>query len=97
MRDVIANLRGFAERSNALNGSFQEDGCGCAVDIVVAVDKDGLAYRDGSLDPSDGPDMPSIRSGEWRSSRVGLRKRCGSLTLRDASRRAIGSGQESAA
>ena len=54
MGDVVGDLGGTAGRRDALDGGLEEDGGGGAVDVVVAVDEDGLAGVDGLLDAGDG-------------------------------------------
>ena len=52
--DVVGDLRGTIGWGDALDGGLEEDGGDGAVDVVVAVDEDGLGGCDGVLDAGDG-------------------------------------------
>ena len=47
-------VAGVVFGGDALDGGFEEDGGGGAVDVVVAVDEDRFAGADGALDAGDG-------------------------------------------
>ena len=78
-------LAGLSLARHSLDGGLEEDGGGGAVDVVVAVDEDGLGGADGLLDAGDGGFMPSM-SVEGRGGRRGLgwRKRLGGREVCDA-------------
>ena len=101
MRDVVGDLGGLAGRGDALDGGFEENGGGGAVDVVVAVDEDGLGVGDGTLDAGDGSGHAEEQVGVvevvegW-----GLRKRraaASSRMPRATRRAAAGNGQPKAA
>ena len=50
VRDVIGDEGGGVFGGDSFDGGFEEDGGGGAVDVVVAVDEDGFAGADGTLD-----------------------------------------------
>ena len=54
MGDVVGDLGGAGGVGDALDGGLEQDGGGGAVDVVVAVDEDGLTGLDGAFDAGDG-------------------------------------------